>query len=109
MQQVSDFLAMNPSESVILMMKQEYLSGGATPIALVDAVSMALDDAGTENFWMIDAVPDLGDVRGKSTVIIRDGLGAPQSISQFDLGINVTWQDNQTRKIEHQEACSGRR
>ena len=101
LRQVSDFLSANPSEAVTLIFKTEYLQGGASQasVGLMTNTVIMQELYSQGKLWYKNAVPKLGDVRGKAVVVIRDFLAFGSSgdcVTNTNMGINVQWQDNAT-------------
>lgn len=106
LRQVNVFLKNNPSETVVLLFKNEYLEGGATPLDLGNALSQYLVNAGGPlKFWQTNRMPALGEVRGKSVVIVRDNLQDGCFSKNDQIGINVTWLDNTTFASPSSTSC----
>jgi len=85
--QAFDFLEAHPRETVIMTIKHEY---GAD---IADAFYKALKarDSTLLKYWRKDAMPTMGDVRGKIVFINRN-----RNIDSE--GIHVTWENNTTFK-----------
>jgi 1-phosphatidylinositol phosphodiesterase len=88
--QVTDFLAENPSEVVMMEVSQEYTSDNNTRSFEETFVTYTEDSAYTNYWWRHSYVPVVGDVRGK-IVLLRRFSGSFWTSG----GIDVTdWPDN---------------
>jgi 1-phosphatidylinositol phosphodiesterase len=85
LRQASDFLDAHPQETVIMTIKHEY--GADVADAFYDALKAR--DSTLSKYWLKNAMPTMGDVRGKIVFINRD-----RNIDSE--GIQVTWKDNTT-------------
>lgn len=85
---LEDFLAAHPSETIIASIKEE-----ATPTGNTRAFEATFASYLTDRWLTTDAVPTLGDARGKIVLLRRFAASAP-------LGIDATaWPDNTTFSI----------
>jgi 1-phosphatidylinositol phosphodiesterase len=88
--QVTDFLAENPSEVVMMEVSQEYTSANNTRSFEETFVTYATDSDYSSYWWRHSYVPLVGDVRGK-IVLLRRFSGSFWTSG----GIDVTdWSDN---------------
>jgi 1-phosphatidylinositol phosphodiesterase len=88
--QVTDFLAENPSEVVMMEVSQEYTSKNNTRSFEETFVTYAEDTDYTSYWWRHSYVPLVGDVRGK-IVLLRRFSGSFWTAG----GIDITdWSDN---------------
>jgi len=85
--QVLSFLDNHPTETVIMMIKQEHSSRSDDDFA--NGVMGYLNWAHPGRFWMEDRIPTLGEVRGK-VVITRQFRWT----HGYDMGVPLIWNDN---------------
>ncbi|MGY6217825.1 phosphatidylinositol-specific phospholipase C domain-containing protein [Methylolobus aquaticus] len=85
LRQATDFLAMNPKETVVMLIKHEH---GSSDITARFLQALSANSPDWQRFWLQDYMPTIGDVRGKIVIVDRDGATG--------VGISVDWQDNGT-------------
>jgi 1-phosphatidylinositol phosphodiesterase len=89
------FLNDHPSETIILMIKQEH--SDVSDVDFSERVYHQIEDRGLYNFFIHDRVPKLGEVRGLIYIVRRFH-------KEFDhpLGVYASWQENTTGSyVEH--------
>jgi len=82
-----NFLHNHPSETVILMIKQESTHSSAEEFG--QAVYTCIEQKGLDNFFLEFRVPTLKEVRGKIYIVRRF-----QNKTSHSLGTYAYWQDN---------------
>lgn len=86
LEQTFRFLRANPTETVVMIVKQET---GSEDLSSYFYTTLYMFDPTMDLYWLEDSMPQLGQVRGKIVFVNRD-----QQVGNY--GINVDWHDNCT-------------
>lgn len=88
--QAFEFLKSNPSETIVMVFKQD--KGSSIGSNLLHSVMYGNPLA---QYWTDNRMPTLGDVRGKIVVVSRDGCMTDEYSNPIGMNIN-SWPDNTT-------------